>query len=93
MTYPRTLHLTDDGTPIVVQRATPRAVATAARAAVAHLTIADSYALWAYWPAGRGFDALLVVALADWIATRLGLDDAATAEARRLAGRKGVPRG
>ena len=92
MTYPRTLHLTEDGTPIVVQRHTARAVATAARAAVGELTVADAHELWLRWPVGRGNHTPLVVALADCIATRLGLDDAATAEARRLAGRKGVPR-
>ena len=89
MTYPRTLHLTDDGTPITVQRPTPRAVATAARAAVGHLTFGDMGCLPQWSP-----DATPIVwGLADWIARQLNLDEAATAEARRLAGRRGVPRG
>lgn len=92
MTYPRTLHLTEDGTPIVVQRHTARAVATAARAAVGELTVADAHELWLRWPVGRGNHTPLVVALADWIARSLAFNDTATAEARRLAGRKGVPR-
>ncbi len=93
MTYPRTLHLTEDGTPIVVQRKSARAVATAARAAVGDLTIndvarlsSDSFAF------AFSTDALVVVVLAEWIARSLDLDDAAIAEARRLAGRRGVPR-
>ena len=92
MTYPRTLHLTEDGIDIVVQRPTARAVATAARAAVGEMTIADGDELRLQSFATPGRE-LQVVALADWIARSLGLDDAATAEARRLAGRRGVPRG
>lgn len=92
MTYPRTLHLTEDGTPIVVQRPTARAVATAARAAVGDMTMNDANELDAWiHPSDGGL--LVVVVLADWIAGTIGLNDTATAEARRLAGRKGVPRG
>ena len=92
MTYPRTLHLTEDGTPIVVQRHTARAVATAARAAVGELTVADAHELWLRWPVGRGNHTPLVVALADWIARSLGMDDAMRENAREYAGKKGVPR-
>ena len=92
MTYPRTLHLTPDGTPIVVQRHTARAVATAALGAVGSLTIADAHELWLRWPAGRDACALVVVALADWIARSLGMDDAMRENARDFAGKKGVAR-
>jgi hypothetical protein len=93
MTYPRTLHLTEDGTPIVVQRPTARAVATAARAAVGEMTMDDHYYLAARRWDRRGARELAVVALADWIARSMGMDDAMTASARDFAGRKGVARG
>ena len=92
MTYPRTLHLTEDGTPIVVQRHTARAVATAARAAVGELTVADAHEVCRRWPAEREAHPLIVVALADWIARSLGMDDAMRENAREYAGKKGVPR-
>lgn len=92
MTYPRTLHLTPDGTPIVVQRPTARAVATAARAAVGSLTVSDACELCLAWPGVRGNYLPLVVALADWLAVSLDMDGDEVAAARDFAGRKGVPR-
>ncbi len=90
MTYPRTLHLTEDGVDIVVQRPTARAVATAARAAVGELTVADGDELRLQSFATPGRE-LQVVALAEWIARSLGMDEALGAYAGALAGRRGVP--
>lgn len=92
MNYPRTLHLTPDGVAIVVQRHTARAVATAARATMGDMTISDAHELWLRWPAGRDACALAVVALADWIARSLGMDDEMRESARDFAGKKGIPR-
>ena len=91
MTYPRTLHLTPDGVDIVVQRPTARAVATAARAAVGEMTIADGDELRIQSFATPGRE-LQVVALAEWIARSLGMDEALGTYAGALAARKGVPR-
>lgn len=88
MTYPRTLHLTFDGAPIVVQRPTARAVATAALGAVGHLTFGDLDNLPRFYPSATP----AVWGLADWIARELGIGDEMAAEACRLACRRGVPR-
>ena len=88
MTYPRTLHLTEDGTPIVVQRHTARAVATAARAAVGDLTFGDLDNLPRFYPGSTP----AVWGLADWIARELGMDDAMVASACHYAVKKGTAR-
>jgi hypothetical protein len=93
MTYPLTLRLTEDGTPITIQRHTARAVATAALGAVGSMTLADGDELRVrLWPFSIPARELAVVALADWIARSLGMDDAMRENARDFAGRKGIAR-
>ncbi len=92
MTGAQTLSLTPDGVEIVVQRPTARAVATAARAAVGSMTLADSDELRIQSFATRS-STLVVVALAEWIARALKMDAEMVLRAGEYAGAPGVPRG